>query len=91
MLPDSSANLIIALFRQCSHTVGHTFRIRLAKAAYQLLKIACSRFFLSEFVYDIGGRVYVTWKFMLYSSALQPFLVRCTLKDILTNSCTLFT
>jgi len=26
-----------------------------------------------------------------YFSALQPFLIRCTLKDILTNSCTLFT
>jgi len=26
-----------------------------------------------------------------YISALQPFLLRCTLKDILTNSCTLFT
>jgi len=25
------------------------------------------------------------------SSALQPFLLRCILKDILTNSCTLFT
>jgi len=25
------------------------------------------------------------------SSALQPFLLRCTLKDVLTNSCTLFT
>jgi len=26
-----------------------------------------------------------------YIRALQPFLLRCTLKDILTNSCTLFT
>jgi len=53
MLPDSSANFIIAIFRQC------TFRSRLSKAANLLLKIAFSRFFLSEFVYDTGGRVYV--------------------------------
>jgi len=38
----------------------YTFRSRLSKAANLLLKIAFSRFFLSEFVYDIGGSVYVT-------------------------------
>ena len=28
--------------------------------------------------------------FTLYVSALQPFSLRCTLKDVLTNSCTLY-
>ena len=32
----------------------------------------------------------VMWQ-LPYVSALQPFLLWCTLKDILTNSCTLFT
>jgi len=27
----------------------------------------------------------------IYASALQPFLLWCTLEDVLTNSCTLFT
>jgi len=28
---------------------------------------------------------------IVYGSSLQPFLLQCTLKDILTNSCTLLT
>jgi len=56
MLPDSSTNLIIAVFRQCSHAAY----IAKSIAANLLLKIAHSRFFLSKFVYDTDGRVYVT-------------------------------
>jgi len=58
MLPDFSTNLIIAIFRQCSHTVYILKSI--VKAANLLLKIVFSRFFLSEFVYDTGGSVYIT-------------------------------
>jgi len=44
--PNSDADSVVTQY---------TFRCRLSRAAKLLLKIAFFRFFLSEFVYDIGG------------------------------------
>jgi len=58
MLPDSSTHLIVASVYL--YSVVTQFRSRLSRAANLLLKIAFFGFFLSEFVSDAVGSVYIT-------------------------------
>ena len=50
-LPSSDVNSVVTQYR---------FRCRLSRAPKLLLKSACFRFFLSEFVYDIGGTMSIS-------------------------------
>jgi len=60
--------LIVAITRQCSHTVY------VSKSIVKSIKPdAFSRFFLTEFVYDTSGGIYIQWRAQKISEGRGKF------------------